>query len=280
MRMLHVIVSAVVGGAIGFAASHTVSQRDDPAPMVAAAVKQAVKEAVDQRLAALDVETAADLEGKISGGVAQFLADSPEAVVAALEKYQANEQAREAEQRKDAVRNLSSVLTEQAADPVLGADAATADITVVEFFDYRCGYCKRALDGVVALADEDKKIRVVLKEFPILGPDSVTAARVSLAANKIDPSMHFPLHEALMRHRGSFDETTLLGLAAATGYDPLKVAEMMKSEEISAHIRQTYEAAEALGIRGTPAFVIGDEIIPGAISKSAMQDAVRAARAG
>ena len=79
-----------------------------------------------------------------------------------------------------------------------------------------------------------------------------------------------------MRHRGSFDETTLLGLAAATGYDPLKVAEMMKSEEISAHIRQTYEAAEALGIRGTPAFVIGDEIIPGAISKSAMQDAVRA----
>ena len=109
MRMLHVIVSAVVGGAIGFAASHTVSQRDDPAPMVAAAVKQAVKEAVDQRFAALDVETAADLEGKISGGVAQFLADSPEAVVAALEKYQANEQAREAEQRKDAVRNLSSV---------------------------------------------------------------------------------------------------------------------------------------------------------------------------
>ena len=117
MRMLHVIVSAVVGGAIGFAASHTVSQRDDPAPMVAAAVDKAVKKAVDARLATLGVETAADLDGKISGGVAQFLADSPEAVVAALEKYQANEQAKEAQKRKDSVRNLRSVLTEQPAGP-------------------------------------------------------------------------------------------------------------------------------------------------------------------
>lgn len=280
MRMLHVIVSAVVGGAIGFAASHTVSQRDDPAPLVAAAVDKAVKQAVNERMAALGVETAADIDGKISGGVTQFLTDQPEAVVAALEAYQAQEQAKEAQKLKDAVRNLSSALTEQAADPVFGADTASADITVVEFFDYRCGYCKRALDSVIALADEDKKVRVVLKEFPILGPESVTASRVSLAANAIDPKLHFPLHEALMRHRGSFDETTLLGLAAAAGYDPLIVAEKMKSNEVSAHIRHTYETAEALGIRGTPAFVIGEEIIPGAVSKSAMHDAVKAARAG
>lgn len=275
MQMLQVIVSAVVGGAIGFAASHTISQREDPAPLVAAATDAAV----DKRLEALGVQTTADLDGRISGGVAQFLNDNPEAVIAAIRRFQENEQAKEALEKKNALKTMQDALTGQAADPSFGASAADADITVVEFFDYRCGYCKRALDGVVALAEEDPKVRVVLKEFPILGAESMQATLASLAANKINPALYMPFHQALMRHRGSYDDATLLGLAAASGYNPVELAQAMKSDEITAQVRHTYETAEALGIRSTPAFIIGDQIIPGAVGKEAMQNAIKDARA-
>lgn len=275
MQFGQVVISAIVGGVIGFGASQLSGQGEDTGPTV----ETVVTAAVDARLADIGMTNKADLDGRISGGVAQFLSDNPAAVVAALEKYQEQQEALEEQKRRDAVSNLSEDLIKQVGDPSFGADAATATATVVEFFDYRCGYCKRALDGVIALADEDKKVRVVLKEFPILGPESVVAARASLAANLVDSKLHMGFHEALMRHRGDYDKTTLLSLAAMAGYDPASIATTMESKEVTALIRKNYETAEALGIRGTPAFVIGDKVIPGAVSQSIMQDAIRNARA-
>ncbi len=275
MRLADIVIAAVVGGAIGFAASHYVAgQRDETA-----AVEAMIDARVADRLAALGLEDKGALDGRISGGVAQFLADQPEAVYAALEQHQANIAAAEEEERRQTVANLGPALFEQPEDPAFGATEAEADVTLVEFFDYRCGYCKRSLETVLALAETDPKLRVVMKEFPILGPESIAATRVSLAAYRTDPAPYRDFHAALMRHRGGYDKEALLQIAAEAGYDPAAVAANMEDEAISKQIRNSYEIAEALGIRGTPAFVVGDRVIPGAVSADSLRDAIETTRA-
>ena len=152
------------------------------------------------------------------------------------------------------------------------ADMADARI------DERCGYCKRSLENVMTLVKDDPTLRVVMKEFPILGPESVVVTRVSLAANSIDPSRYSDLHSALMTHRGGYDKASLLAVVAENGYDPAKVEEAMGSQGVSEQIKNAYEIAEALGIRGTPAFVIGDRVIPGAVSTATLREAIETAR--
>jgi len=273
MRIAEILISAVLGGAIGFAASQFAGQGAGGGD-----VEALVDARVSERLAALGLE-GGDLDGRISGGVAQFLADQPEAVMTALERHQENVQTREEEARRNAVANLGDALTGQPGDPAIGAAAADADVTLVEFFDYRCGYCKRALAGVLALADTDPKLRVVLKEFPILGPESIAASQVSLAAHQIDPVKYRGLHEALMHHTGGYDKTSLLGVAAEAGYDPVEIERAIAGDAVSAQIRNAFEIAEALGIRGTPAFVIGDIVIPGAVGKDRLRTAIETVRA-
>lgn len=274
MRIAEIAFAAVIGGAIGFAASTYVAgdkpERPDATGLVDARI--------DARLSELGLADASALDGRISGGVAQFLADQPEAVMVALEQHQANQETLKQDALRKTVAGMGDALTNQPGDPAFGAAADVADVTLVEFFDYRCGYCKRSLDTVVALTEDDPKLRVVLKEFPILGPESLAASQVSLAANMVDPSLHKTFHIALMRHRGGFDAATLLAVAAKAGYDPAAVENAMQDETIRQQLRNGYEIAEALGIRGTPAFVIGDRVIPGAVSGAALREAIEAAR--
>jgi len=274
MRIFEIVVAAVMGGAVGFAASHVIANKSDDQPDVAAIVD----ERMDARLAELGLADKSDLDGRISGGVAQFLAEQPEAVMTALEQHRANEEAREEAARRKAVADLGDALFKQSDDPAIGAAADEADVVMVEFFDYRCPYCARALDTVSGVKDSDKKLRIVLKEFPILGPASVAASRVSLAANRVDPKLYEPLHLALMGYKGDYSTEDLLGVAASVGYDPAAVAAAMEGEAVSAQIRNVYEIAEALGIRGTPAFVIGEQVIPGAVGPDALQAAIAAVR--
>jgi protein-disulfide isomerase len=274
MRFADIIISAVIGGAIGFAASHYVSgQRDgnEYATDVAEA-------RIDDRLKTLGLVSKGDLDGRVSGVIAQFLADQPEAIVAALEQHQTNLAAQEVEDFRKTVANLSGALTAQSNDPAIGADLASAEVTLVEFFDYRCSYCKRSLENVMALTKDDPTLRVVMKEFPILGPESVTVTRVSLAANSIDPARYSNLHAALMTHNGGYDKASLLTVVAENGYDSAKVEEAMGSDIVSEQIKNAREIAEALGIRGTPAFVIGDRVIPGAVSAATLREAIETAR--
>jgi len=278
MRIAEIAISAVLGGAIGFAASQYAGQPSEPAgqtPDAAALVDKRVGEAIDS----LGLTDAASLDDRIAGGVAQFLADQPEAVMAALRQHQANVEAEEENARKQTILSLGPALTEQPGDPAFGAAADVADVTLVEFFDYRCGYCRKSLESVLSLAAEDPKLRVVLKEFPILGPESVAAAQLSLAAYAVDPKAHKGLHERLMHHRGAYDKTSLLGVAAEAGYDPVDIEAALANGAVQAQIRNGFEIAEALGIRGTPAFVIGDQVIPGAVSQARLRDVIESVRA-
>jgi protein-disulfide isomerase len=205
--------------------------------------------------------------------VRELLMREPEIVYQALQELQRREAAAEAERSKAAVLARKDDLFRSAASPVGGNPEG--DITLVEFFDYRCGYCRRVVDSVRALAEGDENLRIVFKEFPILGEDSVRAARAALAAER--QGLYMPFHFALM----AADDLSMTGIMAAAGdvgLDTAQLAEDMESPEIQAEIDATYALARELGIEGTPAFVVDDELVPGAVSQERLATLIDEAR--
>lgn len=152
------------------------------------------------------------------------------------------------------------------------------DVTIVEFLDYRCGYCKKAQPAVEEVLERDENVRLIVKEFPILGPDSVTAGKLALAALELDRSKFAPLHDALMSHQGNLTEDIAYDLAEQAGYDIEAVRELAESTAIDDRLQQNYQLGQALGLQGTPAFVVGNEIVRGYLPVEEMLAAVRDAR--
>ncbi len=152
------------------------------------------------------------------------------------------------------------------------------DVTIVEFFDYQCPFCKRSLPVVKRLMESDPGLRFVWKEFPILGPVSRFAARAAMAAHK--QGKYFEFHLAVMGARGRLTEERVLKLAAKAGLDVARLEKDMADPSIDAYLDETIMLAEALGIGGTPAFIIGGRLVPGALSEEEMRRYVAAARAG
>jgi len=152
---------------------------------------------------------------------------------------------------------------------------------VVEFFDYNCGYCRIATAQLTALVDEDKALRVVLKEWPVFGAASTDAARVSIAARMQDGGARFrSFHEALFRNGRRATKATALEAAEGAGYDIALLEPQLQSAEVEATLREASDLAKGLGLRGTPSFVVGTEIIHGEIGREALQAAIARARAG
>jgi protein-disulfide isomerase len=153
------------------------------------------------------------------------------------------------------------------------------DVTLVEFADYRCGYCKKAHPELKELVQRDPNIRLVVREFPILGPDSVAAARLAMAALDLDRSKFGDLNDALMGFEGQLNEATAYQIARQSGYDIVALKERAASAEIEARLGDTYQLARALGLQGTPSFVLGSQIIRGYLPVERMLSAVADARA-
>jgi protein-disulfide isomerase len=217
------------------------------------------------------VELPAD---QVEAIVRDYLMREPEIIYEALQELQRRETAAEAERRKIALTAKKDDLFHSAASPVGGNPEG--DVTLVEFFDYRCGYCRRVVGSLRALVDQDEDLRVVFKEFPILGEDSVRAARAALAAER--QGLYMPLHFALMET----DDLSMDGImqaAAGVGLDTGQLAADMESPEVQAEIAATYALARDLGIEGTPAFVVDDELIPGAVSQERLAALIDEARA-
>lgn len=162
-------------------------------------------------------------------------------------------------------------------DSVVGGNPE-GNVTVVEFFDYRCGYCKVVASRLVSLLKEDGNIRFIYKEFPILGPASQIAARAALAAAKQEKYVAF--HDALMAVHGPLNENKIFDIATRVGMNLRQLRQDMASPEIDAALRRTKKLARSLNIRGTPAFVIGDAVIPGAIRLVELKAFVEWARSG
>ncbi|HEV3396082.1 MAG TPA: DsbA family protein, partial [Xanthobacteraceae bacterium] len=154
------------------------------------------------------------------------------------------------------------------------------DVTLVEFFDYNCGFCKRALADLIALMKSDSKLKVVLKEYPILGPDSVEAARVAVAVRMQDAggARYLEFHRKLLENRGHNDKARALAAAEEVGLDMARLERDMASSEVTKSIDESMRLGKALAINGTPGYVVGDRVIVGARGQQVLKDDVAAAR--
>jgi len=207
--------------------------------------------------------------------IAQYLKDHPDEVMNALKLAQASEQERQKAEAHQAMEVQQDQIFNNPADPVMGN--LKGDVTVVEFFDYRCPYCKRVSDSLLQLLKDDPNVKLVFKEFPILGPESVIAAKIALAAHR--QGKYEQVHTALMAHKGSFEEAALLDLAASAGADRAKLVADMQDPAILGLLQANDSLAAALGISGTPGFLFGKQLVPGAVSLDDMKKLVSAARA-
>lgn len=208
--------------------------------------------------------------------VRDYLVKNPEVIMEAIEELQKRERAETAEKQKGALAANKQKIFQDPASPVGGNPQG--DVTVVEFFDYQCGYCKAVTGDVNTLLKTDGKVRFVYKEFPILGPASLTAAKAALAARA--QGKYEALHNALMANKGQLDDAKIFQIAAGAGLDVDKLKKDMNTPEVEQAIGANHALAEALGIRGTPAFVVGDELVPGAIKLDEMKKLVAQARKG
>jgi protein-disulfide isomerase len=189
----------------------------------------------------------------------------------------------EARQKAAAENELTSVLVQRhqevfndPASPV--AANPQGDVTLVEFFDYNCPYCRKAVPMLDELAKTDKGVRVVLKEYPILGPGSIFAARAALASEKQGKYVSF--HKAMMAHKGPVTEGSALELASQVGLDVERLKKDMGDPSIEGAIRRNLALGEALHIAGTPTFITGKQIRPGLVDLDTMKQLLAEARKG
>ena len=172
--------------------------------------------------------------------------------------------------RSQAIQTLASRIYDNPGTPSFGKPDAS--VTIVEFFDYRCPYCKRVAPEMAALLASDPDIRVVYKEFPILSPESLYAAKAALAANL--QGQYRPMHDALIGLKGTLDNAAVLQAAGEIGLDLAKLQQDMESAAVIDELRSVHELATALAIDGTPTFLFGDQYVSGAISVDEMRQLV------
>ncbi len=206
--------------------------------------------------------------------VREYLVENPEVVIEALQAYERQTSADQDARAQESMARLADIIYRDAETPEAGNP--DGDVVIVEFFDYRCGYCRRVAPDLFAAINDDQGIRLVYKEFPILGDPSVLAARAALAAR--NQGLYQPFHEALMFADIDFSEASIMALAESVGLDTDQLRADMEDPAIDEHLNTNYELAQALGIRGTPAFIIGDELVPGAVSRAELEALIAEAR--
>ncbi|MQX36112.1 DsbA family protein [Roseospira navarrensis] len=207
--------------------------------------------------------------------VRETLLENPEIIAMALEVLQDKQAQEEAARARAAIQENRDALTAADAADVLGNPSG--DVTVVEFSDYQCGYCKRVFPDLMRAVESDGNVRVVIRELPILGPESVMAARAAVASRAQGKYPEF--HRALMAMRGGVSEAAVMQVAAEVGLDVEQLRVDMADPTIDETFSQNVKLARALGITGTPAFVIGGELAPGAVPLERLKAMIEAARA-
>jgi protein-disulfide isomerase len=216
--------------------------------------------------------------GEIEKIIKEYLLKHPEVLQEAMTELEKKQQLAETEKARSAIKNHSEALFNSPRQVTLGNPQG--DVTFVEFFDYNCGYCKRALIDMVELMGKDPKLKVVLKEFPVLGPGSVEAAQVAVAVRMQDRTgkKYLEFHQKLLGGRGQADKAKALATAKDIGLDMARLDKDLKSEEVAKTIEESMKLAEALGLNGTPSYVIGNDVVIGAVGQAALAQKIQAAR--
>ena len=202
--------------------------------------------------------------------VRDYLLKNPEVIRDALAELDRREKAAAVAQQRDAIAAQHAALTSGAEKTVVGNP--DGDVTLVEFFDYNCGFCKRAHSDMKDLLASDPNLRVVYKEWPFLSKESLDAAKVSLAVARQGRYEEF--HNALLLGRGTADEARAMEIAEAMGYDMDRIKAEKETPEILSILETNMKLADSIGVTGTPAYVVGDQLILGAQGFATLQQAV------
>lgn len=203
--------------------------------------------------------------------VREYIANNAQDI---LDSVQAHQEKEARAQQAAAVKDNRLAIYHDPLTPTIGNEEG--DVTVVEFFDYNCGYCKKVTPDLVKLVEGDKKVRVLFKDYPILSATSETAAKWALAAHK--QKKYFEFHRLLMENRAPIDDALLEDVARRAGLDVDRAKRDAESADILMQIERNRSLAASMGIRGTPAFLVGEEIAPGAIGLAEMKKMVEKAR--
>jgi protein-disulfide isomerase len=216
----------------------------------------------------------ADQQKEIESIVGAYLKNHPDVLIDAI-------QAADDKLKADAKDKASQTLVadrqqiyDDPQSPVAGNP--NGNVTVVEFFDYRCPYCKQVEPSLEKLLGDDRQLKFVFKEFPVLGPDSEVAARVALAARK--QGKYDAFHRAMMGTNGHIDETAIFKVAASVGLDVDRLRQDMNGPDIETELKANLDLGKSLDLDGTPSFIVGDTIVPGAISASDLKELISDAR--
>ena len=208
--------------------------------------------------------------------VRAYLLDNPEVIFEAIQILEERRNLAATEADRELVTNNAEALFNDGFSWVGGNP--DGDVTVVEFLDYRCGYCKRAHPEIQELLERDPNVRLIVKEFPILGPDSVRAGKIALAALELDKSKYEAFNDELMNYQGNLTEQVAYRIAGELGYDIADLKELAGSSQIDDRLNRNYQVARALRLEGIPAFVVGTEVIRGYLPVEDMLAAVQEAR--
>ncbi len=195
--------------------------------------------------------------------VRQYLLQHPDILIEMSRKLEQQQNEAKAARAEAALKAHGKALFSGEGDLVIGNP--DGKVKMVEFFDYNCGFCKRSLPDVIRLKDTNPDLKIIIKEFPILGPGSLEAARYALAARKQGMDKYWKFHAAMLKHKGRIDGKVALALAKKTGLDVERLKKDAEGKDIAEVLGRNMSLAEALDINGTPAFVIGDEVVPGAL---------------
>ncbi len=206
--------------------------------------------------------------------VREYLLQNPEVIRDAIDALQAKEEKESQAKQQVAVKKNKDQLFSAADGTILGNPKG--DVTLVEFFDYNCGYCKQMFPAMMDALKADGKVRLIMKEFPILGAPSLTASRAALAARKQDK--YAALHTALLGRKGALTDAVIFDTAKEAGLDVKKLQEDMKSPEVDELIKTNHRIASELGIEGTPAMFVGETFVNGAVDKTKLAELIASAR--
>jgi protein-disulfide isomerase len=216
--------------------------------------------------------------GEIERIVKEYLIAHPEVLQEVMAEFEKRQNAADLEKQVAGVRQHKEALFNSTHQVTLGNPHG--NVTMVEFFDYNCGYCKRALSDMLQLIKTDPNLKVVLKEYPVLGPGSLEAAQVAVAARMQDKigKKYLDFHQRLLGARGPADKAHALAAAKEAGFDMARIEKDLTSEEVKETLRENMKVADAIGINGTPSYIIGTDVVVGAQGYDALKEKVDAAR--
>src|SRR3954454_20201363 len=217
---------------------------------------------------------------EIEAVIKSYLVTHPEVLEQAMTELSKRQAAAETEKHEASIAQNSNAIFNSPRGVMIGNK--DGDVSFVEFFDYNCGYCKRAMSDMLDLMKADSKLKVVLKEFPVLGQGSVEAAQVAVAVRMQDPTgkKYLDFHQKLLGGRGQADKARALAAAKDLGLDMAKLEKDMTSPEAKATLEENFKLAEEMGMNGTPSYVIGKQIVVGAVGVEGLREKISQARCG